>query len=92
MSKQSAFSQIAHILRNDGHTVTVCRETKTAPSAILILGRGRYEITTQSDRCYCWVNVDTSKLSEGFLADIYLADDEGIDEIADALIHLLEDE
>ena len=92
-SAPPAIRKTASILRNNGFSATVHFEggDESRPG-ILIPGRGRYEIVSEGDRGYRWRNDAGSVSDEMFTCDLYLLDDDGADEVADALIHMLEDE
>lgn len=92
-SAPPAIRKTANLLRNSGYSATVHFEggNENRPG-ILIPGRGRYEIVSEGDRGYRWRNDAGTLSGDIFTCDLYLLDDDGVDEVADALIHMLEDE
>lgn len=86
-SFKQVFQQVADIIGN-GATFAMKGNTPT----ITVPGKGEYTFGTQTDRCYCWANMVSQRVSQGFTVDPFDCDDEGIDEIADDLTHLIEDE
>lgn len=89
MGMRQTFKQVADII-GDGAKLVYKGNTPI----IVVPGKGRYVFGSQADRCYCWANEATGKLSHGFTfepSDV-TGDDAAIDEIADDLTHLIEDE
>lgn len=79
---------VARTLGDNGFDARLHYNKENEPG-IFIPARGRYEVVAESDRAYYWRN-EATKLSEPFTCDIHMA--ECGDEMADHLIHLLEDE
>jgi hypothetical protein len=95
MSKRHAppiLREVASVLRSSGYTATIHYLGKGEDRpGILVTGHGRHEIVSEGDRGYRWRN-DAGRLSEDYFThDLYAVDEDGVDEIANALFHLLED-